>query len=57
MDIVMNIVFLVLGLLIIYILWNIAQNQKIICKNQVAQTKDLLGMINELKGEPDAKQQ
>jgi hypothetical protein len=45
----MDIVFLVLGLLIIYILWNIAENQKIMCKTQVAQMKDLIRLVYELK--------
>ena len=42
----MNIVFLIIGLIVIYILWTIALNQKVICKNQVQQTKLLLEQFN-----------
>ena len=42
----MNIVFLIIGLIVIYILWTIALNQKVICKNQVQQTKLLLEKFN-----------
>jgi hypothetical protein len=41
----MNIVFLIIGLIVIYILWTIALNQKVISKNQVQQTK-LLEQFN-----------
>ena len=42
----MNIVFLIIGLIVIYILMAIANNQKVICKNQVQQTKLLLEQFN-----------
>ena len=42
----MNIVFLIIGLVVIYIIWTIALKQKVICKNQVQQTKLLLEQFN-----------
>jgi hypothetical protein len=42
----MNRVFLIIGLIVIYILWTIALNQKVISKNQVQQTKLLLEQFN-----------
>ena len=46
----MNIVFLIIGLVVIYIIWTIALNQKVICKNQVQQGKLLKELINEVSG-------
>jgi len=42
----MNIAFLIMGLIVIYILTTIASNQVLICKNQVQQTKLLLEQFN-----------
>ena len=42
------IAFLIIGLIVIYILWNIALNQKVICKNQVQQTKLLLEWVKHI---------
>ena len=42
----MNIVFLIIGLIVTYILITIADNQKVICKNQVQQTKLLLKQLS-----------
>ena len=45
----MNIAFLIIGLIVIYILWKIALNQKVICKNQVQQAKLLQKLIDKNK--------
>jgi len=42
----MNIVFIIIGLIVIYILMAIANNQKVICKNQEQQIKLLLEQLN-----------
>ncbi len=44
----MNIVFLIIGLIVIYILWTIALNQKVICKNQVQEGKLLRELIDKI---------
>jgi len=45
----MNIVFLIIGLIVIYILWTIALNQKVICKNQVQEGKLLRELIDKIR--------
>ena len=45
----MNIAFLIIGLIVIYILWTIALNQRVICKNQVQQGKLLRELIDKNK--------
>ena len=47
----MNIAFLIIGFIVIYILVAIANNQKVIYKNQVQQSKflrELIYKINEI---------
>jgi len=44
----MNIAFLIIGLIVIYILIRIASNQELICKNQVQQGKLLQELINKI---------
>ena len=44
----MNIVFLIIGLIVIYVLWTIALNQKVICKNQVQEGKLLRELIDKI---------
>ena len=43
----MNIAFLIIGLIIIYVLIQLGHNQKMICKNQVEQGKLLQEIINQ----------
>jgi len=44
----MNIAFLIIGLIIIYVLIQLGHNQKLICKNQVEQGKLLQELINKI---------
>lgn len=45
----MNIAFLIIGFIVIYILIIIASNQELICKNQVQQAKLLRELIDKNK--------
>ena len=45
----MNIAFLIIGFIVIYILIRIAGNQELICKNQVQQAKLLRELIDKNK--------
>ena len=44
----MNIAFLIIGLIVIYILIGIVSNQELICKNQVQQGKLLQELIDKI---------
>ena len=44
----MNIVFLIIGLIIIYVLMQLGHNQKVICKNQVQEGKLLRELIDKI---------
>jgi hypothetical protein len=45
----MNIAFLIIGLIVVYLLWSIALNQKVICSNQVKQAKLFEEIILQIK--------
>jgi len=45
----MNIVFLIIGLIIIYVLMQLGHNQKVICKNQVQEGKLLRELIDKIR--------
>ena len=45
----MNIAFLIIGFIVIYILIRIASNQELICENQVQQARLLLELIDKNK--------
>ena len=46
----MEIAYLIIGLIALWILWSIARNQMIQAKNQVQQGKLLKELINEISG-------
>tara|TARA_B100000809_G_C14770666_1_gene399282 strand:+ start:52 stop:204 length:153 start_codon:yes stop_codon:yes gene_type:complete len=46
----MEIAYLIIGLIALWILWSIARNQMVQAKNQVQQGKLLKELINEISG-------